>query len=384
MSTLSGLCEVTPGRVLGSERITNSKLNDLGNPTVRVGEGAIGARELDPGVLSGTTPAPGSVTEATIVDKAVTNAKLADVATNTLKGRRTAGTGSPEDLTGIQAVDDVLSPAEATVASATTTDIGAATSPLVQITGTTTITGLGTAAAGRRRVVRFAGILTLTHNGTSLILPGAVNITTAAGDTAEFVSLGSGNWRCLRYTRTNGAPVRLLDEDDMVSNSDQQAPTQQSVKAYVDARSTTSYILVRDEKSSGSNGGTFNSGSWQTRTLNTEVQDTGGHASLAANVITLAAGTYDVWIRCPAFDAGTHQGRLYSVTDAAVALLGNVSTAVVGATSESFIQGRIVLGVSTELRVEHRCSSSKATEGYGRAGGWGTEVYASAEFRKVG
>lgn len=93
------------------------------------------------------------------------------------------------------------------VASATTTDIGAAASINVRITGTTTITGLGTVAAGTFRRVRFAGILTLTHNGTSLILPGAANITTAAGDVGEFVSEGSGNWRCVDYTRASGKPV---------------------------------------------------------------------------------------------------------------------------------------------------------------------------------
>jgi hypothetical protein len=90
------------------------------------------------------------------------------------------------------------------VASATTTDIGAAASQNVRVTGTTTITGLGTVAAGTFRRVRFAGILTLTHNGTSLILPGAANITTAAGDVAEFISEGSGNWRCVDYVKSVG------------------------------------------------------------------------------------------------------------------------------------------------------------------------------------
>jgi hypothetical protein len=92
------------------------------------------------------------------------------------------------------------------VASATTTDLGAAAGNLVRITGTTTITGLGTAAAGTFRFVRFAGVLTFTYNATSLILPGAANITTAANDTAILVSEGSGNWRCLFYQRAATAP----------------------------------------------------------------------------------------------------------------------------------------------------------------------------------
>lgn len=93
------------------------------------------------------------------------------------------------------------------IASATTTDIGAATGNYAQITGTTTITGLGTIAAGAWRNVTFTGILTLTHNATSLILPTGANITTAAGDTALFVSEGSGNWRCLFYYRASGVAL---------------------------------------------------------------------------------------------------------------------------------------------------------------------------------
>lgn len=93
------------------------------------------------------------------------------------------------------------------IASATTTDIGAATGDFVDVTGTTTITGLGTIAAGIERTVRFTGALTLTHNATSLILPGAANITTAANDRAVFRSLGSGNWLCVDYIKASGTAV---------------------------------------------------------------------------------------------------------------------------------------------------------------------------------
>lgn len=104
-----------------------------------------------------------------------------------------------------------LQPA-ATIASATTTDLGTVGSQNVTVTGTTTITGLGTVAAGMFRRLRFAGILTLTHNGTSLILPGAVNITTAAGDIAEFISEGSGNWRCVNYQKASLTVNRGVEE----------------------------------------------------------------------------------------------------------------------------------------------------------------------------
>ncbi len=94
-----------------------------------------------------------------------------------------------------------------TIASAATTDIGAATSNSVIVSGTKTITALGTIAAGAERVVQFSGELTLRHNETSLILPGGADINTAAGDVAYFVSLGSGNWRCTGYQKANGQAV---------------------------------------------------------------------------------------------------------------------------------------------------------------------------------
>jgi hypothetical protein len=94
------------------------------------------------------------------------------------------------------------------VASATTTDIGAAASLNVRITGTVTITGFDDVAAGIRRLLRFAEVLTLTHNATSLILPSGANIVTAPGDTAEAISLGSGNWVVISYQRADGRPLK--------------------------------------------------------------------------------------------------------------------------------------------------------------------------------
>jgi hypothetical protein len=107
----------------------------------------------------------------------------------------------------IQAILRTTNAKGSDIASAATTDIGAATAEFIDVTGTTTITGLGTIAAGIKRTVRFTGILTLTHNATSLQLPSSANITTANGDAAFFVSLGSGNWKCLSYIRQNGQPL---------------------------------------------------------------------------------------------------------------------------------------------------------------------------------
>jgi hypothetical protein len=106
-----------------------------------------------------------------------------------------------------------------TIASAGTTNIGAAAVGALSVTGTTAITAFDTIAAGIKRWLNFAGALTLTYNATSLILPTAANITTAANDTALFESLGSGNWQCLVYQRKDGSAfiARGLNPADYVA-----------------------------------------------------------------------------------------------------------------------------------------------------------------------
>lgn len=93
----------------------------------------------------------------------------------------------------------------ANLASAATTDIGAQNTVLLNITGTTTITSFGTNYNGPR-YLRFDGVLTLTHNATTLILPGGANITTAAGDSAIVVPNGTpaNGWRVVGYQRADG------------------------------------------------------------------------------------------------------------------------------------------------------------------------------------
>jgi hypothetical protein len=86
----------------------------------------------------------------------------------------------------------------ADLSSSATTAIGAAIGGYMKILGTTTITAFDTVDKGIRRRIHFGGALILTH-GATLILPGGANITTVAGDTAEFISEGSGTWRCLWY-----------------------------------------------------------------------------------------------------------------------------------------------------------------------------------------
>lgn len=95
--------------------------------------------------------------------------------------------------------------AEQDIASAATVDIGSLNTTIARITGTTTITSFGTNYNGPR-YIRFAGALTLTHNASTLILPGNANITTAAGDRAILTPIGNpgSGWQVVAYVPAVG------------------------------------------------------------------------------------------------------------------------------------------------------------------------------------
>jgi hypothetical protein len=98
---------------------------------------------------------------------------------------------------------------EATLASASTTDLGTAASSIINISGSITITAFGSTAttAAPLYFLRFTGALTLTYNASSLILPSTANIITVAGDTCVAQYLGSGNWKVLSYNPISGKAV---------------------------------------------------------------------------------------------------------------------------------------------------------------------------------
>lgn len=114
-----------------------------------------------------------------------------------------AGKGTP--LSNNEIDDNVLfhDTKGADIASAGTVNLDTATGRWLHITGTTNITAF-TLGAGRERTVVFDGILTLTHNASSLICPTGANITTAAGDTARLFAETANNVRVINYTRKNG------------------------------------------------------------------------------------------------------------------------------------------------------------------------------------
>jgi hypothetical protein len=151
------------------------------------------------------------------------------------------------------------------------------------------------------------------------------------------------------------------------------------------------YVLIVDEKASGTNGGTCTSGSWQTRVLNTLKSDAFSNVtSLTSNQFKLAAGTYVCQISAPAMNVGSHMVKLRNVT-ASIDIMTGTSERVDSDSSwarqsRSVARGRFVVGsgqavaVNDALEVQHRCSSTQSTNGFGVAAGFGVvETYTIVE-----
>ncbi len=143
------------------------------------------------------------------------------------------------------------------------------------------------------------------------------------------------------------------------------------------------YILLQDQKAAGTPGGTFTSGSWVTRTLNTEASDAGNWCSLSANQFTLAAGTYRIFASAPASAVTRHQTKLYNVTDAADTLIGTSMHAHAVSdysTAPSMVVGRFTIASAKVFELRHKAQTTNATYGLGVEGNHGViEIYAQVE-----
>jgi hypothetical protein len=232
--------------------------------------------------------------------------------------------------------------------------------------------------------------------GTGVYIPTAGVV--GAGNVSTSVTLTSG--RLVVGAGTTNVGVGDLSGDATTSggtavtlaNSGVSAGSYGSAIVTFDAKgrataATQNYLQYRDEKTQNTAGGTFTSGAWRTRTLNTEVSDVGGFGSLASNQITLSAGTYIISASAPAFFVNAHQLRLQNITDTATVLTGQsayTGASNQGSQSSALLQGVFTVAASKALELQHQCGTTRSTDGFGVQGNFTTEVYAVVELWKIG
>ena len=129
-----------------------------------------------------------------------------------------------------------------------------------------------------------------------------------------------------------------------------------------------SYAIICDQKAASSNhGGTFTSGAWRTRDLNTELADADGIVSISSNQFTLQAGSYLIKAAAPAYRVNRHLIRLYNITDSSVAQEGYGSYSHSGDNSitHTFLLARITITGAKVFEIQHRCQSTEDDVGLG-------------------
>jgi hypothetical protein len=124
----------------------------------------------------------------------------------TVTGNQTF-TGNQTVTGTLEANGSVIHADGGNVASASNLALG--TGNFFDVTGTTNITSIDSVGVGAFATLQFDGALTLTHHATDLVLPSAANITTAAGDIAQFYEYASGDWRCISYTKADGTALAV-------------------------------------------------------------------------------------------------------------------------------------------------------------------------------
>jgi len=175
-----------------------------------------------------------------------------------------------------------------------------------------------------------------------------------------------------------------------VSTGDVEVYTVVKVWQILDSRALpqqAELLHVEDQKASGSPGGTFTSGSYQTRVLNTVITNEIDGASLATNQITLPAGKYYMEAEGANYKVDHNRMRLRDTTHSIDLVTGinqhNWSTDAQGLTNS--MAGDFTISESSVIELQHRCFSTQATNGFGTGNTFGdNERFATVRVWKIG
>jgi hypothetical protein len=147
------------------------------------------------------------------------------------------------------------------------------------------------------------------------------------------------------------------------------------------------YTYITDEKTLGTNGGTFDQNIWVTRDLNTiQSGGTNGGVSLSANQFTLDPGTYEIEASAPAYRCDGHKCRIYNISDSVVVNTGTtefVTDSANTSLSRSSVRTYITITTPKTFELQHICGTTRLTDGLGIAVGLTTvETYSDVHIIK--
>jgi len=182
-------------------------------------------------------------------------------------------------------------------------------------------------------------------------------VATATADTVYVADgLGSGTWATLELESLSSAS-----------------------KAF-----QTQLLHVRDEKTTGTEGGSCPAATWTTRTLNTTVTNGISGASLSSNKITLAPGIYFIQASAPAVSCNRHKIRFRNTTSGTTTIVGTTAYTSGDGESRSYVNGQFSIAGTYDFEIQHYNQAANSGDGFGTAtGGSEIEVYAEVMIWKI-
>ena len=131
----------------------------------------------------------------------------------------------------------------------------------------------------------------------------------------------------------------------------------------------SSYAVIAKVRAANSDGfGSYTTGDWRTRDIDTEISDEDGIVTISSNQFTLQEGNYLIHFECSMYHCGNHAIRLQNVTDDTTAGVGNPNYSY---TYSSLLMTKGTCRVSIDsakaFEVQGYPGTSKTTNGMGFA-----------------
>jgi hypothetical protein len=202
--------------------------------------------------------------------------------------------------------------------------------------------------------------------------------TSASVITLTEAALSGDTIEVLNYTTINLANVYTQTQSDDKFLTQVSASTTYAIQSntytqtqsntlFGNGLSTSRFLHVRDEKSAGTQGGTFTAGAWRTRTLNTTKTNTITGASLSSNQITLPSGSYFIQAYAPGFRVNGHVAKLYNITDSTDVIIGSNQTSgdTMTAMPPATVFGYFTIAAQKVFELQHRSQSTASDVGFG-------------------
>lgn len=141
-----------------------------------------------------------------------------------------------------------------------------------------------------------------------------------------------------------------------------------TVKINAIRQDTDASARFAEEQVANTNGGTFTNAAWRQRTLNTTKRNTIPGCSLASNQVTLPSGIYDLTWVVPSAGVAQNITRIWNVTANAALAYGYPGFSPGAITTSCYTEGRarVTLTTQTTIQVEHYCTTTTSTFGFGR------------------